>query len=58
MEGGDMLGAYERACQLAEQKAKLAGVANPVSAMHARQAPSALQATGIRESGSFMPRLN
>jgi radical SAM protein with 4Fe4S-binding SPASM domain len=58
MEGGDMLGAYERACHLAEQKAKLAGVANPVSAMHARQAPGVLQATGMRESGSFVPRLN
>jgi radical SAM protein with 4Fe4S-binding SPASM domain len=58
MEGGDMLGAYERACQLAEQKAKLAGVANPVSAMHARQAPGVMQATSVRESGSFMPRLN
>jgi radical SAM protein with 4Fe4S-binding SPASM domain len=58
MEGGDMLGAYERACQLAEQKAKLAGVANPVSAMHARQTPGAIEATGMRESGSFVPRLN
>jgi radical SAM protein with 4Fe4S-binding SPASM domain len=58
MEGGDMLGAYERACQLAEQKAKLAGAANPVSAMHAQQAPSVLQATVMRESGFFMPRLN
>jgi AdoMet-dependent heme synthase len=58
MEGGDMLGAYERACQLAEQKAKLAGIANPASAMHARQTPGAIQATGMRESGSFVPRLN
>jgi radical SAM protein with 4Fe4S-binding SPASM domain len=58
MEGGDMLGAYERACQLAEQKAKLAGVANPVSALHARQAPVVIQATVKRESGSFVPRLN
>src|SRR5262249_30652770 len=32
MEGGDLLGAYERACTLAEQKAKLAGVANAKSA--------------------------
>jgi radical SAM protein with 4Fe4S-binding SPASM domain len=32
MEGGDLLGAYERACALAEQKARLAGVADPVSA--------------------------
>jgi radical SAM protein with 4Fe4S-binding SPASM domain len=58
MEGGDMLGAYERACQLAEQKAKLAGVANPVSAMHVRQAPGGIRATLVRESGSFMPGLN
>lgn len=34
MEGGDLLGAYERACALAEQKARLAGVAAPVSAWH------------------------
>ncbi|HWZ96284.1 MAG TPA: radical SAM protein [Candidatus Dormibacteraeota bacterium] len=32
MEGGDLLGAYERACSLAEQKAKIAGVVNPRSA--------------------------
>jgi radical SAM protein with 4Fe4S-binding SPASM domain len=37
MEGGDVLGAYERACDLAEQKARLAGVVEPVSALHARQ---------------------
>jgi radical SAM protein with 4Fe4S-binding SPASM domain len=58
MEGGDMLGAYERACQLAEQKAKLAGVVNPVSAMHLQKAASVPQATGIQESGSLVPRLN
>jgi radical SAM protein with 4Fe4S-binding SPASM domain len=34
MEGGDMLGAYERACELAELNARLAGVENPVSAWH------------------------
>jgi radical SAM protein with 4Fe4S-binding SPASM domain len=32
MEGGDLLGAYERACTLAEQRARLAGAAAPVSA--------------------------
>jgi AdoMet-dependent heme synthase len=37
MEGGDLLGAYERACELAEIKARAAGVANPVSALHARR---------------------
>jgi radical SAM protein with 4Fe4S-binding SPASM domain len=58
MEGGDMLGAYERACQLAEQKAKLAGIVNPISAMHAEQGPGEIKATFIRESGSFVPRLN
>jgi len=58
MEGGDLLGAYERACQLAEQKAKLAGFVNPISAMHAEQDPSVSEATLIRESGSFLPRLN
>jgi radical SAM protein with 4Fe4S-binding SPASM domain len=34
MEGGDLLGAYERACELAEMNARLAGVENPISAMH------------------------
>ena len=34
MEGGNLLGAYERACALAEEKARLAGVAVPVSALH------------------------
>ena len=38
MEGGDVLGAYERACEMAEQKARLAGMVDPVSAMHAQQA--------------------
>jgi radical SAM protein with 4Fe4S-binding SPASM domain len=35
MEGGDLRGAYERACELAELNARLAGVENPVSAWHA-----------------------
>jgi AdoMet-dependent heme synthase len=34
MEGGDLLGAYERACELAEMKARLNGVKDPVSAFH------------------------
>jgi radical SAM protein with 4Fe4S-binding SPASM domain len=34
MEGGDLLGAYERACELAEMNARLAGMENPISAMH------------------------
>src|ERR1700735_3286949 len=37
MEGGDLLGAYERACDLAELKAQLAGVQNPISALHAQK---------------------
>jgi len=37
MEGGDLLGAYERACEMAELKASLAGVQNPISAMHAQR---------------------
>ncbi len=36
MEGGDLLGAYERACELAEMKARLAGMENPVSAWNAQ----------------------
>lgn len=34
MEGGDLLGAYERACELAEMNARVAGVRNPLSALH------------------------
>lgn len=37
MEGGDLLGAYERACELAELNAQLAGVVNPVSAFHEKR---------------------
>jgi hypothetical protein len=37
MEGGDLLGAYERACELAEMNARIAGVLNPLSAMHAQK---------------------
>ena len=36
MEGGDLMSAYERACELAEMKARVAGVANPLSAWHAQ----------------------
>jgi AdoMet-dependent heme synthase len=46
MEGGDLLGAYERACELAEQKARLAGVAQPVSALHARTQSVMQQSAG------------
>lgn len=34
MEGGGLLGPYERACELAELKARIAGVHNPLSAWH------------------------
>ena len=46
MEGGDLLGAYERACDLAEQKARLAGLADPVSALHQERAALIAAATG------------
>jgi radical SAM protein with 4Fe4S-binding SPASM domain len=45
MEGGDILGAYERACALAEEKARLAGVADPVSALHREQSAAVAQTT-------------
>jgi radical SAM protein with 4Fe4S-binding SPASM domain len=34
LEGGDLLGAYERACELAELAARLAGVENAISFWH------------------------
>jgi AdoMet-dependent heme synthase len=46
MEGGDLLGAYERACELAEQKARLAGVKNPQSAWHVQCASQNAAKTG------------
>jgi radical SAM protein with 4Fe4S-binding SPASM domain len=48
MEGGDLLGAYERACDLAEVNARIAGLVNPVSAMHA-------QKSGIKDLCSIPP---
>jgi radical SAM protein with 4Fe4S-binding SPASM domain len=53
MEGGDLLGAYERACELAEQKARLAGVSRPVSALHRDQAASAFKASAGNEIASL-----
>jgi AdoMet-dependent heme synthase len=47
MEGGDLMGAYERACEMAEMNARLAGVESPVSAFHA--------ATGSLSSKSLKP---
>jgi radical SAM protein with 4Fe4S-binding SPASM domain len=42
MEGGDLLGAYERACELAELKARIAGVEDPVSALHVKNGRDAV----------------
>src|ERR1700730_5757877 len=42
MEGGDLLGAYERACELEELKARVAGVESPVSALHVRNGRDAV----------------
>jgi hypothetical protein len=52
MEGGDLLGAYERACELAEQKARLAGVFDPVSALH--KGSAAASSREASEIASFM----
>lgn len=53
MEGGDLMGAYERACELAEMNARLAGVENPVSAFHAFEAVSgSLPTKGLKPVGT------
>jgi radical SAM protein with 4Fe4S-binding SPASM domain len=44
MEGGNLLAAYDRACELAEANARLAGVKDPISAFHAQ-----------RERNEFLP---
>jgi radical SAM protein with 4Fe4S-binding SPASM domain len=53
MEGGDLLGAYERACALAEEKARLAGVAAPISALHLQQNTASVQTTLSAEFASL-----
>jgi hypothetical protein len=53
MEGGDLLGAYERACALAEEKARLAGVAAPVSALHSEQEAASVQTAPEAEFASL-----
>jgi AdoMet-dependent heme synthase len=53
MEGGDLLGAYERACALAEEKARLAGVAVPISALHLKQNAALAQTTLEAEFASL-----
>lgn len=58
MEGGDLRGAYERACELAEQKARLAGVAYPLSALHAEQAATAHPAIAPAETSALVTRRN
>ena len=54
MEGGDLLGAYERACALAEEKARLAGLANPVSALHREPDRASIQTTVEAECASLV----
>jgi radical SAM protein with 4Fe4S-binding SPASM domain len=53
MEGGDLLGAYERACVLAEEKARLAGVAAPLSAFHRERETPAFHTTPQAEFASL-----
>jgi len=53
MEGGDLLGAYERACALAEEKARLAGVADPISALHRQPSSALVQTTAKGEFASL-----
>ena len=45
MEGGNLLGAYERACALAEEKARLAGVVAPISALKRVREAASVQTT-------------
>jgi len=52
MEGGDLLGPYERACELAEQKARLAGVSEPLSALH-KERRAASSSCNFREPKSL-----
>ena len=54
MEGGDLFGAYERACALAEEKARLAGVAAPISALHLRQNAALMRTTHEGEFASHV----
>jgi radical SAM protein with 4Fe4S-binding SPASM domain len=56
MEGGDLLGAYERACALAEEKARLAGVAGPISALHRERETAPFQTTPEARFASLATR--
>ena len=58
MEGGDLLGAYERACELAEQKARLAGVIAPISALHLERATPLTNANPRHEIRSVQTNVN
>jgi len=51
MEGGNLLGAYERACALAEEKARLAGVIAPISALHRVRDAASVPTTPEAEFG-------
>jgi radical SAM protein with 4Fe4S-binding SPASM domain len=53
MEGGDLLGAYERACELAEEKARLAGLDAPMSALHREQETALIQTASKAEFASL-----
>ena len=53
MEGGDLLGAYDRACELAEAKARLAGVTAPVSALHKERRSASFETTACDEFASL-----
>ncbi len=53
MEGGDLLGAYERACALAEEKARLAGFDAPLSAFHREREIASIQTTPEAEFASL-----
>jgi radical SAM protein with 4Fe4S-binding SPASM domain len=54
MEGGDLLGAYERACELADQKARLAGVLDPVSSLHKESRAASLRENSGNEIASLV----
>jgi hypothetical protein len=58
MEGGDLHGPYERACSLAEQKARVAGVANPVSAWHTKISPTSCMSPATHERAQILRGAN
>ena len=48
MEGGDLMAPYQRACELAEERARLAGIRNPVSAWRAQMGAPAEKRLAVR----------